>query len=209
MIAFRFAVSTIFIAVLLLGAQKPAYAQADADCVEDLQVAQSAYFNGEFDRVIELLQPCIEGNAFENEEAQSAYTLFGRTQFVLGETDAAETAIQQLFLVNPEYSPDPQFPPNFISFIDDVKQGMIAEGSFPSDEPETEEPEILVDTPPITDVEPVEDIQEERKKRKNLLLIGGGAAIAVAGVTAAILSGGGSGGDPPTTSGWPLPPGRP
>ena len=205
MTAVRFAFFAFVLSLVAPLAAQPALAQTADECVENLGVAESAYFNGAFDQAISLLQPCIDADAFGPNDAQRAYTLLGRTRFVLGESDAAETAITELFLLNPLYEPDSQFPPNFIAFIDEVKQGMIASGTFPSEDPQIEEPAITPEEPLITDNDP--EIQPVKKNRKNLLLFGGGA-IAVAGVTAAILAGGGSK-DPPATSGWPLPPGRP
>ena len=207
MIAFRIAFFTALFVVFLSFSPRTLVAQSEQDCSESLSVAESSFFNGEFDRTIELLQECIDQNAYDAQEGQRVYALLGRTQFVLGESDAAQNAIEQLFFLNPLYEPDPQFPPNFTTFIDDVKQTMLAEGTFPQAEPEISDPLPVDSTVVVADLEP----PQPRKKRGNkLLLFGGGAALAAAGVTVAILAGGGNSPDPPPPAGgFPLPPGRP
>ena len=186
-------------------------AQDAPDCATSLDNAQSAYFNGEFDRVITLIQPCLDSESYTQSQGIRAYSLLGRTQFVLGASDAATDAIRGLYQLDPAYEPDPQLPPDFSAFMLNVKQTMIADGSFPAPEPEVIEtpdpPEVAV-----TDILPEQEVVKEEKpqKRRRALLFGGGAAIAVAAGAAILLSGNSGGGDPPPTSTeWPLPPAHP
>lgn len=203
----RFHTMTLAAFLALTGTSQSLLAQPAERCDEALDVAETAYFNGEFDRTIELLAPCIERNAFEPGAAHRAFTLFGRTQFVLGDLDAAREAIERLFTLDPAYEPDPQFPPNYIAFIKGIKQDMLAAGAFDDDEPALEETETAPDLPPVAETEDPES-NADGARRRRLLLFGGGAAVAVAGLTAVLLSGGSSD-DTPPPAGWPLPPGRP
>ncbi len=187
------------------------WAQDVADCTESLDNAQTAYFNGEFDRVITLIQPCLDSENYTIVQGVQAFSLLGRTQFVLGETADATTAIEGLYKLDPTYEPAPQLPPDFRSFMLSVKESMIAEGSFPTLEPEVEEIETP-EPPVVTEVIPEEEevTKEKQPRKRRALLFGGGAALAVAAGAAILLSGGGSGGDPPPTStDWPLPPAHP
>ncbi len=187
-----------------------ANAQDAIDCTSAIINAERAYFNGDFDLTLALLQPCLNAENYTQEQGTKAYSLLGITQYVLGDTEAARNAVEGLYQHFPEYEPDPQLPPNYKGFILDIKQQMIAAGSFPSieDDPVLEEP----DTTDIADaaVDPVQDIEREKQPRKRkALLWGGGAALAVAASAAVLLSGSGSGGTEPPTSDWPFPPTHP
>lgn len=204
---FRLPYRLLMLLVLFSVATSTAQAQdTEADCSSALAEAETAYFNGAFDQTLTLLQPCIEGDSYSSDQAQQAFTLLGRTHFILGNTEEARSAIESLYLLNPRYTPPSQLPPNFVSFISSVRNDMVREGKFREDEPVTppvaqlEEPEMLDEA----------DAIQKQKRRKRLALFGGGAAIAVAGVTTAILLGGNSPNSTnPPTSDWPLPPGRP
>lgn len=208
----NFLFSSLLGVLLLLPATS--WAQGTNDCQQALSDAESAYFNGEFDQTIALLQPCVGSEDYTLSQGVRAYSLLGRTQFVLGESDAAGEAIRGLYTLSPEYEPEATLPPNFTAFILSIKDDMIADGSFPSDEPE---PEVIVDpedpepTPPVVVAEDVPTTEQDEKKQRSrrVLLFGGGAALAVA-AGAILLSGGSGGGDePPVGSDWPFPPAHP
>ncbi len=182
-------------------------AQDVIDCSTSLVDAETAYFNGDFDSTIALLQPCLESGEYTQNQGVRAHALLGRTQFVLGENDAATTAIQGLYRLDARYEPDPQLPPNFSAFILEVKQQMIADGIFP-----VEVPEVITPPPVVAEAIPTEETRQEKAAPRNrkALLFGGGAALAVAAGAAILLSGNsGGGGENPPPSDWPLPPARP
>ena len=201
----------IFSGMLALALLMPAtvWAQNTPDCAEALSNAETAYFNGEFDQTIALLQPCVGSDRFSLAQGIRAYSLLGRTQFVLGETEAADETIRGLFQLDPTYEPDPTMPPNFTAFIADIKHEMIADGSFPSQEPEVEVIEEDPDPLPPVVAEELPPVQNEKKQRsRKVLLFGGGAALAVA-AGAILLSGGSGGNTPPVGGEWPFPPAHP
>lgn len=183
-------------------------AQDTNDCSTSLVDAETAYFNGDFESTIALLQPCIESGDYTQNQGVTAYALLGRTQFVLGENDAATTAIQGLYRLDAKYEPDPLLPPNFSAFILQVKQQMIANGIFP-----VEVPEVITPPPVVAEATPTEESNQDKAapRKRKALLFGGGAALAVAAGAAILLSGnsGGGGGENPPPSDWPLPPARP
>ena len=202
---------------LLLGALSvtavTAQAQNAIGCEDALTEAETSYFNGDFDRTIALLQPCLDSESYTDTQSVRAYALLGRTQFVLGDTEAARQAIEGLYTLAPDYEPDPQLPPNFSAFILEVKQQMIAVGSFPVQEPALTDP----DQPELTDL-PVDTTAGEddntaatkAPRKRKALFLGGGAALAVAAGAAILLSSGSGGGDTePEPTGWPLPPTHP
>ncbi|MEM8487269.1 MAG: hypothetical protein AAF564_17080 [Bacteroidota bacterium] len=197
----KHAITLVFaLAVLPIGR---VFAQDAPDCTTALADAESAYFSGDFENTIALLQPCITADAFAGHQGIRAYALLGRTHFVLGNDDNARTAIEGLYVLNPTYTPDPQLPPNFSAFILEVKQQMIASGQFP----ETES-EVVLPTPEPPAVEIAENDEDQAApRRRKALLFGGGAALVVVAGAAILLSGGG--GENPTDTGWPLPPPHP
>lgn len=197
---------------LLLFTSTQAQAQDATDCATAITGAETAYFNGDFDLTIALLQPCLNSENYTQAQGTRGYSLLGRTQFVLGDTEAARSAVEGLYQHFPEYEPDPQLPPNYTAFVLEVKQQMIAVGSFPSAEEEAvlEEPASTEITEVVPD--PVEEIETNRAPRKRkALLWGGGAALAVAAGAAVLLSGSGGngGGTEPPPADWPFPPTHP
>ena len=106
-------------------------AQNAVDCQNALPEAERSYFNGDFERTISLLEPCLDAESYTESQAIRAYVLLGRIQFVLGETAAARNAVEGLYTLTPEYEPDAQLPPDYTAFILDVKNEMIAAGAFP------------------------------------------------------------------------------
>lgn len=190
------------IVVFLLSPQITLAQDTTANCVASLSNAEKAYFEGNFEQTIQLLTPCINSTEYTEEQNIQAFSLLGRTHFVFGNTDAARQSIEGLFTVAPEYTPPSQLPPNFVAFIEDVKQDMIAAGTLPSDEPITP---IAEETQSDTTQTAILNAPRRKKNRK-FLLLGGGAAVAIAG--AAILLGGGSSSGGETPTGFPLPPGR-
>ena len=195
------------VAGMLLLMPSAVFAQ-EAGCSQSLDDAEVAYFNGEFDRAISMIEPCLNSEDYSQAQGVRAYSLLGGIQFVLGEEDAARASIEGLYAVDPAFVPGPELPPNFSALILDVKQQMIADGRFPALEPEISEP----DTPLVTDVLPVEaegeEVPEKSPRKRKALFVGGGAALAVA-AGAAILLSGNSGGGPDTKTEWPFPPGHP
>lgn len=202
--ALRHRYGPFLLLLLFLAGTSTVHAQdTAADCSSALTEAETAYFNGAFDQTLALLQPCIEQQSYSSDQAQRAFTLLGRTHFVLGNTDDARSAIESLYLLNPQYTPPSQLPPNFVSFLSSVRNDMVREGKFRD--------ETVITPTPIAQVEepPVQNDAQRQKRRKRIALFGGGAALAVAGVTTAILLGGSSNPTNPPSSEWPLPPGRP
>ena len=199
----------LFLFIVATFTGTPALAQETTDCETALTQAESSYFNGNFDRTISLIEPCLASESYTTSQGVRAYSLLGRTHYVLGELEEATEAIQGLYLVDATYSPDPQLPPDFAEFMDGVKEDMIADGTFPQPETPEETPEEVEPAPVITDNtddQPDEAAKPARKRRA--LWLGGGAALAVA-AGAAILLGGGSNGGTDTPSEWPLPPAHP
>ncbi len=201
-------VGTIMVALILL----PGVIQAQdtRDCANALSEAETAYFSGNFDLTISLLTPCLDSDNYTPAQGIRAYTLFGRTQFILGETEAATSAIEGLYALDPAYEPGPELPPNFSTFILETKQKMIAENRFPEQEEEQVIEEPAPEQPEVTIAVPEKKSADEASQRKRkVLLFGGGAVLAVAGAAAILLSGGSGGDDPVTPSEWPLPPAHP
>jgi hypothetical protein len=191
----------------LLSIPLTAFGQDTAYCQRQRAAAESAYYNGEFERAIQLFTPCIEAGAYTGEDAATPYTLAARSHYVLGATDEARALIVALFQYLPTYTPDRRLPPPFRAFIDEVKTEMLADGRLtppvaPIDQ--TEDPLI---TPPDTLTMATE--QPAARSRRRGLLFGGGAVVAAAGVATAVLLSGGGDEPPPDEGGFATPIGRP
>ncbi|MDZ4699093.1 MAG: hypothetical protein SH809_05245 [Rhodothermales bacterium] len=183
------------LASILMMSPLVAFGQDTAYCQRQRNAAESAYYNGDFERAIQLFTPCIEAGAYTGANAASPYTLAARSHYVLGATDEARALIVALFEHAPSYTPDRRLPPPFRAFIDEVKAGMLADGRLTP----PAAPIVQTENPPIAPPDTLTMATPEpgpRSSRRRGLLFGGGAAVAAAGVaTAVLLSGGGD--EPP------------
>lgn len=198
-----------------------AVAQDEPPCDTALAEAESEFFAARFDEAIQILDRCLARNAFEADEREEAYSLLGRVYFAKGLEDKAAEMVQELLALVPNYRPNPaQETPDFVAFVERVREDFEAAA-----EPQDEAPpaEAADERPPDTAEDPADDMAdleepivqpappestptaEERpdRGRRGLtkwLLIGGGAV--VTGVVAALLLSG----DPMPPAGTTLPP---
>lgn len=86
--------------VLLLLATTPALAQ---DCGQNLEDSRRAFYDGRFDQVITLLEPCH--TRFESVADKTAsLELLTKASLMLNETDKAETYMKALLTTNPLFT---------------------------------------------------------------------------------------------------------
>ncbi len=142
-------------------------------CQSVLEDAEKLFFNAAFDDAINFLETCLPNDALIQAEKAKIYLLLARIYYAKREEASAAEALENLFLIDPDYEPESHLPPPFVTFT-----GLIKEISKDNEELDQK----LIPKSALT--------EERRSHNKRLLLIGGGGVLAITAV--AIMSGGGS-----------------
>ncbi|MCX6270728.1 MAG: TonB-dependent receptor [Bacteroidetes bacterium] len=96
---------------------------AQSSCGEEtLNEAKKKYGNGNFDQVIQFLQPCLTSNGFSDKQRQEAYRLLAINYIAIDSVDKAMGVAVELLSLNPNFEPDIFDPPRFIRIINDIKE---------------------------------------------------------------------------------------
>lgn len=112
----------IWVFILLLYTDVNVFAQATS-CAEQLNLAEQAYLQGQFDDTISYADQCLNNQAITRPERQLAFRLKGLSYIGKGlETDARES-VRELLEFAPSYTVDPvQDPPTFVQLIEEMRQ---------------------------------------------------------------------------------------
>jgi hypothetical protein len=87
-----------------------AFAQGDTDCLASLSHAESEFAAGRFFGIPGLLEECLKGNRFSNEEKVRVYTLLAQVYLLTDNPTAADDAYLELLKANPEFVPSDSDP---------------------------------------------------------------------------------------------------
>jgi hypothetical protein len=90
-------------AALMMGTR--AFAQGDTDCLTTLSHAESEFASGRFFGIPGLLEECLKGNRFSNEEKVRVYMLLAQVYLLTDNPSTAEEAYLNLLRANPEFIP--------------------------------------------------------------------------------------------------------
>lgn len=104
--------------LLLLGAA-PVVAQET--CAQQLRDAESAYREGRFDAVAEILEPCLVPRA-ERQARIEAYALLAKTYLVEDRLDDAREAVRTLLALKTDFEPSAVDPPRFAALVAESKK---------------------------------------------------------------------------------------
>lgn len=91
--------------IAVLGMGFRAFAQGDTDCLTTLSHAESEFGAGRFYGIPGLLEECLKGNRFSNEEKVRVYMLLTQVYLLTDNPTAADAAYLQLLEANPEFVP--------------------------------------------------------------------------------------------------------
>ncbi len=81
------------------------YAQGDTDCLATLSHAESEFAAGRFYGIPGMLDECLKGNRFSNEEKVRVYILLTQVHLLTDSPTAADDAYLSLLRANPEFVP--------------------------------------------------------------------------------------------------------
>jgi hypothetical protein len=94
-----------------------AYAQGDTDCLATLSHAESEFAAGRFYGIPGMLDECLKGNRFSNEEKVRVYILLTQVHLLTDSPTAADDAYLSLLRANPEFVPSDLDPIDVIYLI--------------------------------------------------------------------------------------------
>jgi outer membrane receptor protein involved in Fe transport len=89
---------------------------------EKLNDARKKYGTGNFDQVVNLLQPCINSQGFSGLQKQEACRLLSMTYLAMDSTRLATDAAIELLSINPNFEADIFDPPIFIAIVRTLKE---------------------------------------------------------------------------------------
>ncbi|MEJ0033771.1 MAG: outer membrane beta-barrel protein [Bacteroidota bacterium] len=93
----------LVIAATLAG--KYSFAQGDTDCLAKLSTAENEFAAGRFYGIPAMLDDCLKGNRFSNEEKVRVYMLLTQVYLLIDNPTAADDAYLRLLNANPEFVP--------------------------------------------------------------------------------------------------------
>lgn len=97
--------------------------QAQTSCGEEkLNEARKKYGTGNFDQVVNLLQPCVNSQGFSGLQKQEACRLLSMTYLAMDSTRLATDIAIELLTLNPNFEADLFDPPLFIAIVRTLKE---------------------------------------------------------------------------------------
>src|ERR1044071_1212444 len=80
-------------------------AQGDTDCLTKLSTAESEFASGRFYGIPAMLDECLKGNKFSNEEKVRVYMLLTQVYLLTDNPLEADNSYLRLLTANPEFVP--------------------------------------------------------------------------------------------------------
>jgi tetratricopeptide (TPR) repeat protein len=112
---------TILSSLLFIIFSLAVYSQTQEECIKQLDIAQQEYDLGNFEKAIELIQPCLKNPGVSESEKGRGYRLLGLVYIGKQLEKEANEAIKNLLLMVPNYKINPETdPPRLKRIIDDV-----------------------------------------------------------------------------------------
>ena len=80
-------------------------AQTQQACDENLDKAEDAYYDSDYNTCLELIRICLKESDISDEQRLRAYTILTRTFIALEQIEKAKEYIYKILEINPEYLP--------------------------------------------------------------------------------------------------------
>ena len=99
------------------------FAQINQTCEENLEKADDAYYDSEFDEALRLIGLCLNQSDISNIHRSLAYTVFARTLMAMGESEKAKDYIGKILEINPDYEPTiEEETPKYVNMVSLVRK---------------------------------------------------------------------------------------
>lgn len=110
-------------------------AQTNQVCDDNLEAADDAYYDGEYNESLRLIKICLEKPDITNEQCSLAYTILSRTFMAMDNNDKAKEYIGKILNLDPDYAPTiEEETPKYVNMVllvrkEKEKQKIIEEES--------------------------------------------------------------------------------
>ena len=99
------------------------FAGDDQLCEEKLNQAEEHYYNGEFEKTIELVKQCLMDPSLTKKSKLRAYTILSRTLLAKNEENLAKKAVLKILEFEPNYQPTiEQETPRYVNLVTEVRK---------------------------------------------------------------------------------------
>lgn len=179
--------------VLMLLCALPVYAQEES-CQNEINQANTFYARGGFDETIAILDVCLAKEGISDTDRSTAYRLKGLSYIGKGLEVNAQTSVERLIELFPNYEPDPvQDPPDFIEMVNRAKEELneLQDEQPAAAAPEVETP-VAANTPPPANTNDGTEVRRKKGGAGKWIL--GGLGLAAAGGAVFLLTSDSGGG---------------
>jgi hypothetical protein len=91
-------------------------------CAERLDQAEELYYDGEFDKTIEIVNQCLLKESLPKNEQVRSYTILARTYLAIKDTNSSRDNIRIILKLEPSYRPTiEQETPAYVNLVTQVK----------------------------------------------------------------------------------------
>lgn len=103
-----------------------------SNCSEQLEEAEEMYYDGEFDKAIQMVNQCLAQSSLPKEEQVRSYTILARTYLAKEDTLLTKENIRIILKLAPDYQPTiEQETPRYVNLVAEVRkeqtQSVVAE----------------------------------------------------------------------------------
>ncbi len=99
------------------------YASDQSGCSERLDQAEEYYYDGDFDKTIEIVNQCLQEQSISNNDRTRAHTILARTYLTKEDIRTAKENVRIILTLEPEYQPTiEQETPKFVNLVAEVRK---------------------------------------------------------------------------------------
>ncbi len=99
------------------------YASDQSGCSDRLDQAEEYYYDGDFDKTIEIVNQCLQEQSISNNDRTRAYTILARTYLAKEDIQTAKENVRIILKLKPEYQPTiEQETPKFVNLVAEVRK---------------------------------------------------------------------------------------
>jgi len=99
------------------------YASDQSSCSDRLDMAEEFYYDGDFDKTIEIANKCLQEESISNNDRTRAFTILARTYLAKDDILTAKKSVRIILKLEPEYQPTiEQETPKFVNLVAEVRK---------------------------------------------------------------------------------------
>lgn len=108
---------------LIPGTTSGVYASNQPTCTDRLDQAEEFYYDGEFDKTIEIVNKCLNEQTLSKDEQVRSYTILAKTYLAKGNRQRTKEHVSIILRLDPTYQPTiEQETPKYVNLVAEVRQ---------------------------------------------------------------------------------------